>query len=94
MALTPDELDDLCHHTHAATANRGLPDSLKSGMENLSGHTLDDVRVHYNSGRPDLVNAHAYAQGTNIHLAPGQEQHLGHEGWHVVQQGVGGFRRP
>ncbi|MCA8830315.1 eCIS core domain-containing protein [Hymenobacter pini] len=71
-------------------ANRtGLPDALKAGVENLSGHSLDDVRVHYNSSKPAQLQAHAYAQGTDIHLAPGQEQHLPHEAWHVVQQKQG-----
>jgi D-lyxose ketol-isomerase len=35
------------------------------------------------------MNAHAYAQGTDIHVAPGQEQHLPHEAWHTVQQAQG-----
>lgn len=69
--------------------NTGLPDQLKSGIEQLSGHTMDDVKVHYNSSQPAQLNAHAYAQGTNIHLAPGQEKHLPHEAWHVVQQKQG-----
>ncbi|MGH1385369.1 DUF4157 domain-containing protein [Kordia sp.] len=69
--------------------NTGLPDNLKSGMENMSGHSLDDVKVHYNSSKPAQLNAHAYAQGTNIHLASGQEKHLAHEAWHVVQQKQG-----
>ncbi len=64
----------------------GLPDSLKSGMENLSGKNLDHVKVHYNSSKPDAVQAHAYAQGSNIHVGPGQEQHLPHELGHVIQQ--------
>lgn len=64
----------------------GMPDNLKSGIENLSGLTLDDVQVHYNSDKPAGLQAHAYAQGTDIHLAPGQEKHLPHEAWHVVQQ--------
>ncbi|MFT4600348.1 MAG: hypothetical protein ACI857_000522 [Arenicella sp.] len=67
----------------------GLPDNLKSGMENLSGLSLDDVKVHKNSDKPAQLNAHAYAQGTNIHLGPGQEKHLPHEAWHVVQQKQG-----
>lgn len=67
----------------------GLPDQLKSGIENLSGHSMDDVKVHYNSAQPAQLNAHAYAQGSNIHLAPGQEKHLPHEAWHVVQQKQG-----
>jgi hypothetical protein len=70
----------------------GLPDRLKSGVENLSGYSLDDVKVHYNSDKPTQLNAHAYAQGTDIHLAPGQEKHLPHEAWHVVQQKQGRVR--
>ncbi|QDU58360.1 eCIS core domain-containing protein [Aeoliella mucimassa] len=67
----------------------GLPDNLKSGLENLSGYSMDDVRVYYNSAKPAQLQAHAYAQGTNIYLAPGQERHLPHEAWHVVQQKQG-----
>ncbi|MGF7031698.1 hypothetical protein J2T17_002612 [Paenibacillus mucilaginosus] len=67
----------------------GIPDSLKSGLESLSGMDLSDVRVHYNSSQPAAVQAHAYAQGNEIHVAPGQERHLAHEGWHVVQQRQG-----
>jgi len=67
----------------------GLPDNLKSGIENLSGLPMDDVRVHYNSDKPAQLQAHAYAQGTDIHLASGQEKHLPHEAWHVVQQKQG-----
>lgn len=66
--------------------NTGLPDQLKSGIEHLSGHSMDDVKVNYNSSKPAEVNAHAYAQGSEIHLANGQEKHLAHEAWHVVQQ--------
>jgi hypothetical protein len=69
--------------------NTGLPNNLKFGIENLSGHSMDDVKVHYNSDKPAQLNAHAYAQGTNIHLASGQEKHLPHEAWHVVQQKQG-----
>jgi hypothetical protein len=67
----------------------GLPAQLKSGVESLSGHSMDDVSVHYNSDKPAQLNAHAYAQGTDIHLGPGQEKHLPHEAWHVVQQKQG-----
>ncbi|AOY83609.2 DUF4157 domain-containing protein [Moorena producens JHB] len=67
----------------------GLPDRLKTGIENLSGYSMDDVRVHYNSDKPGQLQAHAYAQGTDIHVASGQEKHLPHEAWHVVQQKQG-----
>jgi hypothetical protein len=69
--------------------NTGLPDNLKSGVENLSGFSMDDVKVHYNSDKPAQLQALAYAQGTDIHVAPAQEKHLPHEAWHVVQQKQG-----
>lgn len=68
----------------------GLPEALKSGIERLSGMSMDHVRVRYNSDKPAQMNAHAYTQGSNIEVAPGQEHHLPHEGWHVVQQMRGG----
>ncbi len=67
----------------------GLPDGLKSGMESISGFSLDDVKVYRNSDKPAQLQAHAYAQGTDIHLGPGQEKHLPHELGHVVQQKEG-----
>lgn len=69
--------------------NTGLPDNLKNGVESLSGYSLDDVRVHYNSDKPATVQALAYTQGTDIHVAPGQEHSLPHEAWHVTQQMAG-----
>ena len=57
----------------------GFPDNLKSEIENLSGYSMDDVKVHRNSDKPSQLQAHAYAQGTDIHLASGQEKHLPHE---------------
>ncbi|MFZ6760347.1 DUF4157 domain-containing protein [Undibacterium sp. Ji50W] len=74
-----------------AQAN-GLPVQLKAGIEALSGMRMDHVRVHYNSPRPAQLKAHAFAQGNAIHLAPGQERHLPHEAWHVVQQAQGRVR--
>lgn len=69
--------------------NTGLPNNLKSGVESLSGISMNDVKVHYNSSKPAQLNAHAYAQGNAIHLATGQEKHLPHEAWHIVQQKQG-----
>ncbi len=67
----------------------GLPNTLKSGIEYLSGVPMDNVNVHYNSSSPAQFNALAYAQGNDIHVAAGQEEHLPHEAWHVVQQAQG-----
>lgn len=63
-----------------------MPDALKSGLESLSGVDLSAVRVHYNSAKPAKLQAHAYTQGHDIEIGPGQERHLPHEGWHAVQQ--------
>lgn len=70
----------------------GLPEPLKAGLESLSGVALDDVRVHRNSAAPAPLQAQAYAKGSDIHLAPGKEALLPHEGWHVVQQKQGRVR--
>lgn len=71
------------------TNNSGLPDGLRSGIEQLSGISMDSVKVHYNSGEPAQLSAYAYARDNDIHIGPGQEKHLPHEAWHVVQQKQG-----
>jgi len=68
----------------------GMPDRLKSGLESLSGMDISGVRVH--SPKPAQLNALAYTQGQDIHVGPGQERHLAHEGWHAVQQMQGRVR--
>ncbi len=72
--------------------NSGVPARLRAGIETMSGVSLKGVRVHRNSPKPAQLRAHAYAQGRDIHLAPGQDQHLPHEAWHVVQQATGRVR--
>lgn len=72
-----------------ASAQGGLPAQLRQGVEALSGMDMSEVRVHRNSSKPATLQAHAFAQGKDIHLAPGQERHLPHEAWHVVQQAQG-----
>ena len=67
----------------------GLPVDLKAGVEQLSGMAMDDVRVHRNSAEPAKLGALAYTKGSDIHLGAGQERHLPHEAWHVVQQKQG-----
>jgi hypothetical protein len=70
----------------------GIPDDMKARFENASGFSFDDVRIHYNSDAPAKLNALAYTQGNQVHIAPGQERHLGHELGHVVQQKQGRVR--
>ncbi len=73
----------------SASQGQALPDGLRTGIESLSGMDMGSVRVHYASPLPAQLNALAYAQGSDIHLARGEEKHLPHEAWHVVQQSSG-----
>lgn len=84
-----EPLEQLEPQTTPKPNNTDLPDNLKNGIESLSGLSMDNVKVHFNSSQPTQLNALAYAQGIDIHIAPGQEQHLPHEAWHVVQQAQG-----
>ena len=72
-----------------AAPGSSLPDNLRAGLEKLSGVELSDVKVHQNSHKPQQVGALAYTKGNDIHIAPGQEKYLPHEGWHAVQQKQG-----
>lgn len=85
--FTPNgTLDQLQEDMGDAEDRTGVPGSLKEGLEHLSGMDLSGVRVHKNSSKPSRLNALAYTQGQDIHVGPGQEKHLPHEGWHAVQQ--------
>lgn len=61
------------------TNDTGLPDNLKSGLEQLSGYAMDDVNVHYNTSQPSQLNSKIDTQD-----APEHEKHLPQEAWHVV----------
>ncbi len=76
----------------AAVNRTGVPDHMKRQYEELSGLSMDDVRVHYNSGKPSQLGALAYTQGNHVYVAPGQERQLGHELGHVIQQKQGRVR--
>ena len=67
----------------------GIPDPIKAGAEHLSGISLDNVRVHYNSSKPSLYNALGIAIDDEVHLAAGQEHLLPHELYHIIQQAEG-----
>lgn len=89
MSKDEDPVQGKFNPLQRKSSENGMPEDLKSGMENLSGISLADVKVHYNSSKPAQLNALAYAQGSDIHIAPGQERHLPHEAWHTVQQKQG-----
>ena len=91
--ITHDTLGDhaaeAMEDTTPADHDTGLPAPLKDELEATSGYALDDVTVHYNSPKPARLDMRAYAQGTEIHLGPGQEHHLPEETKHVLQQKQG-----
>jgi hypothetical protein len=89
-----EEMQELGSYQDKITGDKkpnktGIPDELKASIEKLSGYSLDDVKVHYNSAKPGEIGAHAFAEGNNIYVGPGQEEHLAHEIWHVIQQKKG-----
>ncbi|MEM9903572.1 MAG: DUF4157 domain-containing protein [Cyanobacteria bacterium P01_D01_bin.44] len=67
----------------------GLPQPLKRNLEAMSSLDMGDVSVTHNSTEPAQIGAHAFTQGNNIYLGPGQDKQLPHEAWHVVQQKQG-----
>lgn len=70
----------------------GIPDGLRKRVEEKSGLSMEDVRVHYHSSQPASVGALAFTMGNDVHIAQGQEKHLPHELGHVVQQREGRVR--
>ncbi len=81
--------------------DKGAGSPLEAGtraqMEGAFGADFSDVRVH-EGAQAESIGARAFAQGSDIHFAPGQydpqsaegQELLGHELAHVVQQRAGG----
>jgi len=74
-----------------------LSDSIRSRVEPVLGSDLSSVRVHTSSRSQQAandINARAFTNKNNIHLASGQSENnlrlLAHELTHVVQQGSSG----
>ncbi|WP_217495866.1 eCIS core domain-containing protein [Mangrovivirga cuniculi] len=74
-----------------------LSGDVKQKMESSFGTSFSDVNVHKDSPEATNMGAKAFAQGNNIHFAPGQynpesisgQKLIGHELTHVVQQRQG-----
>jgi hypothetical protein len=84
-----------------ATGGSAMPAAVQAKMEQALGADFSSVRVH-EGPEAQAVGALAYAQGTNIHFAPGQydpgsqrgQELLGHELTHVMQQAQGRVSTP
>jgi len=80
---------------------RGLPTPVRAQMEHAFGTDFGAVRLH-EDGAASALGALAYAQGDQLHFAPGQldvdsrhgQELLGHELAHVVQQRQGRVAAP
>ncbi|HAS46342.1 MAG TPA: hypothetical protein DCS93_38025 [Microscillaceae bacterium] len=70
----------------SSSAGSASESQIKHNVSVLKGQDVTQAKVHYNSSEPAKINAAAYAQGNEVHLASGQEKHLGHELTHVAQQ--------
>lgn len=84
-----------------AGGGQPLPAGVRGKMEASFGTDFSAVRVH-EGAQAQQLGALAYAQGTDVHFAPGQYQPesqggqalIGHELAHVVQQGAGRVAAP
>lgn len=78
-----------------------LPGPVQAKMQTAFGADLSSVRVHV-GGEASQLGAKAYAQGDNLHFAPGAyapdtqagQELIGHELAHVVQQRAGRVAAP
>ncbi|MCU0430829.1 MAG: DUF4157 domain-containing protein [Cytophagaceae bacterium] len=71
-----------------------MPEEVQAKMENSFGEDFSDVAIHDNSAQAEDLGAKAFAQGKDVHFAPGEfqpntkqgQELIGHELTHVVQQ--------
>ncbi|NRR23772.1 DUF4157 domain-containing protein [Brevibacillus sp. MS2.2] len=81
----------------SSDSGRSLPDSVQAKMEQAFHTDFSEVQIHPESSVASQIGAVAFAQGNDIHFAPGTyqpetqsgQQLLGHELTHVVQQRQG-----
>lgn len=81
----------------ASSSTTGMPEEVQSKMENSFETDFSSVNIHKDSSSATDMGALAYAQGNDVHFAPGQynpnsqsgQELLGHELTHVVQQRQG-----
>ena len=79
------------------SSNSSSPPLLQRLTEAFGGHDLSNVNIHKDSPKAPEVGAVAFAQGNDVHFAPGKfnpesssgRQLIGHELAHVVQQREG-----
>lgn len=96
MTTEEDELQMKSATPPVQRKGEGMPEPVRAKMEQTFGTDFSDVMVH-TGNHAEQVGALAYAQGNDIHFAPGQynpetskgQELLGHELAHIVQQKQG-----
>jgi hypothetical protein len=81
----------------SAGSSAEMPANVQAKMEDTMGADFSGVNIHKDSDKATNVGALAYAQGNDVHFAPGQfkpestkgQELIGHELAHVVQQREG-----
>lgn len=77
--------------------NEDLPEDVQFQMESSFSQDLSNVKIHKNSRRAKELNAHAFTEGNDVHIADGKynpttnegKALIGHELTHVIQQKSG-----
>ena len=86
----------------STSSGRAMPEPVRAKMEKSFDTSFSSVSIHPESAQAKNLGALAYAQGSQIHFAPGQynpnsasgQALLGHELTHVVQQRAGRVPTP
>ena len=89
----PDKIQPIPVLNAPSQKGQPLPVNLRHNLEANHGVDLSDVKYHIGH-EATMLGANAFTTGTDIHLAPGNERHLPHEAWHVVQQIQGRVKPP
>ena len=85
------------HLTASKAIQTKMPEQVQAKMEQSFGTDFSSVNIHKDSSSATQMGAQAYAQGNDVHFAPGKynpntqggQELLGHELTHVVQQRQG-----
>ena len=70
-----------------STPQNRLPDTVQAKMENAFQADFSNVQVHTNSQAATQMKAVAFAQGENVHFAPGQFQPDNQSGQQLIGLG-------
>jgi len=84
-AVAEMERDLIVNFMSPKKDSTGLPGTLEESIESLSGISLKDVKIHFNSDMPTELNGDSYTQAEDIHVSPRQEQHLTHKAEHCAE---------